>query len=429
MKHAILLKPLAVAIAALSLMSHTHAELPLQKSDESAGPIVKFESPEHQNIGASVTLQTTTGSRIKGDKLVVMPLRTDRGESLQLTFADMIWLSGDYIGEPDVSIGRSGKESDFQRNVDSYKRYKGYIPKIMWVYQQLLDHVKDNINSGNKLEISDSFDKNFNAATGGFGYGDLRSTPDDGPDQGMRGLYLQLATYDYDHFGEDATKAYLVGHGLALKLASKATNEEELLYAYAVEGYADHFMTDTFAAGHIRTPRKEIQIACVNNFPEATVGIFGTDDEKKALLAKLMHDYDGEHGLTMVNGQGDKWFAEGDKHFYTPENSENRQRVTAAVQLSADQVYTAYKTRNPDLDANKTAMLKLLPDFKATRMANLKSRPPVFDATYNDARTYLTVHFDKKYKKSDFSFPWYQPVQPVNLPLATCTTVPAPDGF
>lgn len=406
-----ILKPLAAQIAALFLLTNAHAETQPPTLEQSPTPNVLFESPEHQNIGASITLQTSTGSRVKGDKLVVMPLITDRGKSLQLTFADMIWLSGDYIGEPDISVGRSRKESDFQRDVDSYKRYKGYIPDIIGHYQELLDYVKDELKSGKPLEISEVFDRRFNGATGGLGYGSI-SPPDDGPDQGMRGLYLQLATYDYDHFGEDATQAYLVGHGLALKLASKATNENELLYAYAVEGYADHFMTDTFAAGHIRTPRKELQIACENLSPGFWAGIFANEDEERAMLAKLMHDHDGEKGLTMVNGRGEKWVAEGDKHFFTSDNSENRQRVIAAVQLSADQIYTAYKTRNPDLDANKAAMLQILPDFKATRRANLKSRPPIFDATYNDARTYVTVQVDKDHQDK-----------------ARCTTVRVPEGF
>lgn len=405
-----ILKPLAAQIATLFLLTNAHAEILPPTLDPSPTPNVLFESPEHQNIGASITLQTSSGSRVKGDKLVVMPLITDRGKSLQLTFADMIWLSGDYIGEPDISVGRSRRESDFQRDVDSYKRYKGYIPRIMEVYLELIDSVKNDLKSGKPLDISGVFDKRFNAATGGVDV-DI-SPPDDAPNLGMRGLYLQLATYDDDHFGEDATQAYLVGHGLALKLASKATNENELLYAYAVEGYADHFMTDTFAAGHIRTPRKELQIACENLSPGFWAGLLANKDEERAMLAKLMHDDDGNKGLTMVNGRGEKWFAEGDKHFFTSDNSESRQRVIAAVQLSADQIYTAYKTKNPDLEANKAAMLQLLPDFQATRRANLKSRPPIFDATYNDARTYVTVQVDKDHQKN-----------------ARCTTVRVPEGF
>ena len=41
--------------------------------------------------------------------------------------------------------------------------------------------------------------------------------------------------------GDNAVKSYLTGHTLALEYASRATNVEELKYAYFVEGCADHF--------------------------------------------------------------------------------------------------------------------------------------------------------------------------------------------
>lgn len=69
---------------------------------------------------------------------------------------------------------------------------------------------------------------------------------------------MKLAQYNYNHFGNDAVKSYITGHTLALEYASKATSLEDLKYAYFIEGYADHFLTDLFATGHSRTPRVEI---------------------------------------------------------------------------------------------------------------------------------------------------------------------------
>ena len=65
--------------------------------------------------------------------------------------------------------------------------------------------------------------------------------------------YLGLTHMNWDHFGEDARTAYLAGHSVALETA-----KEDLFLAYAQNAFADHFLQDSFAAGHARTPRREL---------------------------------------------------------------------------------------------------------------------------------------------------------------------------
>ena len=64
--------------------------------------------------------------------------------------------------------------------------------------------------------------------------------------------YLGLAKINWDHFGADARTAYNAGHRTALEAAVKGDLED----AYTMNAFADHFLEDSFSAGHLRTPRR-----------------------------------------------------------------------------------------------------------------------------------------------------------------------------
>ena len=64
--------------------------------------------------------------------------------------------------------------------------------------------------------------------------------------------YLRLAQLNLDHFGEDAHTAYSAGHYTAMSEAANGNLE----VAYAMNAFADHYLGDCFAAGHMRTPRR-----------------------------------------------------------------------------------------------------------------------------------------------------------------------------
>jgi hypothetical protein len=85
-----------------------------------------------------------------------------------------------------------------------------------------------------------------------------------------------LLVNNFDHFGSCAYDAYKVGHLAAMTVAREAGQafdattfaalslEErgakltkaraDLIRAYAMNAFADHFLTDQFSAGHVRTP-------------------------------------------------------------------------------------------------------------------------------------------------------------------------------
>ena len=58
-----------------------------------------------------------------------------------------------------------------------------------------------------------------------------------------------------------------------------------------------------------------------------------------------MHDEDCAIGLQVSNTAGESWKCYGDKRMLDKEDAENLKRCVAAVQASADEIYTAYKTK------------------------------------------------------------------------------------
>ncbi|KAI5892260.1 uncharacterized protein SCHCODRAFT_02287368 [Schizophyllum commune H4-8] len=137
--------------------------------------------------------------------------------------------------------------------------------------------------------------------------------------------YAGLARINWDHFGADAHAAYNAGHALALEAAAFG----ELDKAYALNAFADHYLEDSFSAGHLRTPRRNLH-STLNPFAD--------------LCAKHMHDEDCAIGLQVKNRAGDSWTCYGDKRALDEVAADNIHRTVAAVQASANEVYTAYKT-------------------------------------------------------------------------------------
>src|SRR5262249_42592779 len=124
------------------------------------------------------------------------------------------------------------------------------------------------------------------------------------------GRYLQLSAVNWDHFGEHAILAYQAGHAAALAQAVTARNKppsdqrEALCWAYAMNAFADHFLSDLFSGGHIRAPRKKLQDTVSGG------SMFG------GLLTRAMHDEDSHWGLAVHNAAKDSWRAYGDKRYF-----------------------------------------------------------------------------------------------------------------
>jgi hypothetical protein len=172
--------------------------------------------------------------------------------------------------------------------------------------------------------------------------------------------YRELALGNTAHFGWHNVKAYCEHHRAALAFAQQARQLRDIDHAKAEElwglalftnAFADHFLTDAFAAGHIRVPRHEIR-----GWAEQQ----SYSQELAGGLSKLLHDQDGHfktlhgeghsltgrgtEGLQVCNTRGDTWYTRCDGQLFI-ENSGQEPAVhlpVEAVRASVKELLVAY---------------------------------------------------------------------------------------
>jgi len=146
------------------------------------------------------------------------------------------------------------------------------------------------------------------------------------------GRYLEMAEQNEHHFsntrpGQSNMDTWRTMHGEAIQAAMRGDANT----AWGMNASADHYLTDAFAAGHIRTPRSELMGSKTGNFQ-----------------SKVLHDLDNENGVEVSNRRGDKpWVAYGDDKMgeSTDEqknpNARNLQMVEEAVRRSKQDIVDA----------------------------------------------------------------------------------------
>ena len=199
-----------------------------------------FESYEHSKIGKIIQM----------DELRVLTLPND----VEIEFQQIIALAGDFYGlakQPIIDPSKEQDEEDSgrqQRFRDAYNTL-ARAPKdeLLEELDKLLGTLEKESKNGKAFHS-----KIWDEITGGKWLGPL-------PMKG--GRMLQLAENNHDHFHPHAKDAYLTGHQLAIDKAREAGyhrggNEDErkrLLHeAFSLDAFACHFLTDSFASGHIR---------------------------------------------------------------------------------------------------------------------------------------------------------------------------------
>jgi hypothetical protein len=168
--------------------------------------------------------------------------------------------------------------------------------------------------------------------------------------------YVELALQNNVHFGWHNQLAYVQWHEAALKLAARAARETDnqaksLLWREAVytNGFADHFLTDGFAAGHVRTPAAQIRRWAGEN---------GMSEKLAGALVKVIHDQDGhinelhsktDHrgntgGLHVINARGEAWHARCDGQlFLTGTKDPAIENAVEAVAASVEELLRVYQ--------------------------------------------------------------------------------------
>jgi hypothetical protein len=134
--------------------------------------------------------------------------------------------------------------------------------------------------------------------------------------------YYALLAKNFDHFGDDAVKAWTAGHLLAIQVAingynDPANGDSYLNQAYAINAFADHFLTDLFSAGHLRVPDDVWNAFRTGSAPASYAALDIIPDLKRARDHKdknnkpalfILKD-DGVHVRTPLNELVYKWKA------------------------------------------------------------------------------------------------------------------------
>ena len=335
---------IACGILAL-LVSQANAAAPNYNANQSA----EFSGGEHLSLGNGIKLKFS-------DKQVeATNFKFHLQNGLMLSYGEIISF-GDYYGTPGSPIVASLPES--QRRGLFIAAYHGLsvdsaavseVPQVLSVMHSELSAIEDGMKHGDKpsdiyKRIVGDNDRQYNCITGG------------GCDDQWwlkQGRFLKLAATNDDHFNPNAWTAYLTGHEIAIEKALDARQSgdtKKLEDAYAINAFASHFLADSFASGHIRTPRTELRTMV-------------TPEVAGSLLSHYMHDEENESGLHVHNMRGDKWIAYGDGSYFNSANFNNREKIREALQLSADEIYNAFRYG----DTKTTGVLSLVPIADTTR--------------------------------------------------------------
>lgn len=304
-----------------------------------------FSSGEHATAGNAVTVYTVDNPKGQTDFTFQLPSGVTAKYGEILAF-------GDLYGTPNKAIS-TGKNTNEQRirflmAFDSFaldskaKDEAVQLLEVMHHEQEVIaEAVKNGIPPEKAYEqYGSETGRRYNCITGG------------GCEPNTwwlkKGRYLDLASADYDHFGQHAWTAFQVGHALAMEeavLAKNTKDPKKLELAYAMNAFACHFLSDRFAGGHMRPPR----ISLPENVSPSVVG---------SILINYMHNEENDAGIHVHNNLGQRWVAYGDKKYFSDKNEDNRQLLQIALQLAADQVYAAYTSGNM---ASDQAIADLLP--------------------------------------------------------------------
>lgn len=287
--------------------------------------IENYNSGEHviSADGDNVIKYSGIDININGKKVKSAEYYFTLSNGVKVTFGEIVALAGDLFGtDKPISDGKTFNEMKerFMEQFNTLDKSDGtenkwsqqfgqsaqQIPVIKKLFKMEINRINNAIKN-NELpskayeDVGENDNVDYNVATGGGSkiVGNISKVipflkivnilP--------AGRYISLAELNWDHFAKDgrAWNAYLVGHTIAMDLAAKAgknNNVKMLEKAYTIDAFANHFLTDYFSSGHLRTPRKELQFGPKGIFWFSRGGGY---------LSKLMHDEDCSKGLWVKN--------------------------------------------------------------------------------------------------------------------------------
>jgi hypothetical protein len=220
--------------------------------------------------------------------------------------------------------------------------------------------------------------------------------------------YVELALRNTDHFGWHNVRAYCRHHARALDLAlaARGRDDETFRQALYTSAFADHFLTDGFAAGHVRVPRAQIRA-----WAEET----GRGEKLAGVLSKVLHDQDGHvdagslhgqvdenarapgDGLHVQNAAGDEWYTRCDGQLFLERRADAGPAVEHAVEAVAASVgELLFAWRRRELPRERYEATRLVP-FPHPRAPPLAEKFPArlpdaaFDALCGRVEWYARI--------------------------------------
>lgn len=354
--------PSISADSAIAELAHCHAPLIMEfpstlrqiekagslnyEEDESLYPhssegirIANFEYAEHLHLGDSLKLgwHDETSSLAK-DRVITLE------NGLNLTYGQINALGGDFFGSNEPICNADGLEEQIKRFEEGYATL-AIDPAGVQDAQKLVKLKDDEVQLFNKAAAEGK-------SPSSVYLNEVHSTRDNliAALQGIFGRkekgYLGLALINFDHFGEDARKAYNAGHTAALRKAASSKEPRTLEIAYAMNGFADHFLEDSFASGHLRVPR-QILHGSVNVAADICGMVSKTNapnSQNPTNPRQYMHDEDNALGLEVENLLGETWKMYGDKKLLNFENQANLAKCHSALMASTQEVFAAWST-------------------------------------------------------------------------------------
>lgn len=336
---------------------------------------IGFTVLEHRYLGDSVGLRFAPNEQaVKGFKLALP-------NGLKLSYGEILMFAGDIFGDPNAPISSCSTEKRplcFEKqfntlaNKDTSNKAacsnpKSQVHQITQFYKQIDKEMVQARKEGIKdWEFYANNASRINQTMNRLTCGGSKLSP-----YFPFGQYFTLAQANFDHFAPDSYIAYKTGHEQALQLAIQGHGllekgelkqaQQVLELAYAKNAFASHFLTDSMAAGHIRTPRRALHDQI--KLPSIL----------KLLIANYMHNEDNRLGLNVTNPIGLSWRAYGDGYLFKEDGQLHRYLIKKVVQLSADSVFEAYQTGDMPKEYIE---LDYLPDL--TKLAQLNNHAPLF---------------------------------------------------
>ncbi|THH31406.1 hypothetical protein EUX98_g2796 [Antrodiella citrinella] len=298
-----------------------------------------FEYAEHCFIGDAIKLTLANGEKVAASdhKLHLI-------SGLDLTYGQINGLAGDFYGTTDAISDGKNLQDQSARFVRAYKTLAEGGPRLPKEALEILKLLKTEVDA-----VNNALAHHMDPSVAYSQLPDLTKSFEWQTTGRPKGVpsYLNLAHNNWDHFGADAHTSYKAGHTAAIQRAV----EGDLEGAYAMNAFADHFLEDSFSAGHLRTPRRLLH-GSIN---------LGAD-----LCAKYMHDEDNAIGLSVKNLAGQSWTMYGDKRALDGADQDNKLICVDAVQASADEVYRAYQSKSAP-SADQFLALTLVPTLESAR--------------------------------------------------------------